>query len=637
MTRIFWLVKQRWGLVLLALLASWLVLVQDSATPTTAVAQGRTNLVLAHYYAWYSPGSFGPGKTPFNPPNPYFSTDGGTIQRHVSEAQSAGIDGFVQAWYGPDASQQTEPNFRALLDIASGSGFKAAVSFEPISAFMPSNEARASALQTLLATHANHPAYLRVDGKPVIFFWANWALSVGDWEYIRSIADPNRNAIWIAEGGNTQYLGVFDGLYLYNIAWSANPAGTNLRWAGETRAAAATYGTYKYWAATAMPGFNDSLLGRGDNTIVRDRGGGSYLQNSFSGAASSAPDLLVITSFNEWAEGSNIEPSVEFGSYYLDLTRDLIATYKAGGIPAAVAPAPPPAEPAQTTENETESTSENRAENADNGSAPAASVQQTTPLPTSTPPNTPTPIATATPLPDGRIVYIVQPGDTLISIAVTFDVTLDALYELNNLGPDSLISIGQEITLARDEEIVAATEEAVAAETPEATATPAVLDAFPNTAVRESDGAILYQVQAGNTPLEIALIYELTLEEFYELNDLTAESLLSIGQDVIVGYVPTPEAQGGSADLPQNAPTATPPASPTATAVPTEPPTATPTPSPTVEASPTTLPATATPTPIVSSGTGSSQTTNLLMIGLGVVVLLLAGIGFFFLYLGRRG
>lgn len=610
--------------------------------PTTAVAQGRTNLVLAHYYAWFSPSSFGPGKTPFNPPAPYASTDAGTIQRHVNEARGVGIDGFVQAWYGPDASQQTEPNFRTLLDIASGSGFRAAVSFEPISAFMPNNESRAAALQTLLATHANHPAYLRMDGKPVVFFWANWALSVGDWEYIRSIADPGRSSIWIAEGGNTQYLGVFDGLYLYNIAWSPNPGGINARWAGETRAASQAYGTHKYWVATAMPGFNDSLLGRGENTIVRDRGGGSYLQNSFSGAAATSPDLLVITSYNEWPEGSNIEPSVEFGSFYLDLTRDLIATYKAGGIPAAVAPPPPPAAPAETAEE----TSNN---NGGEGTA-AQPVPPSQPQATFTPVATATPIATSTPLPDGRIVYIVQSGDTLIDIAARFDVTLDELYALNNLGPGSLINIGQEITLAQDGEIVTATAVALAAETPatpEPTATTAVLAAFPNTTVRDEDGAILYEVQEGNTSLEIALIYELTLEEFFELNELTETSFLNIGQQVIVGYVPTPEVRGGSADLPQNAPTETPRPSPTNTAVPTTPPTATPSPTPTAELAAeegeeadTAVGSPPSPTPVplmpTEANAGNSQFTSLLLIGIGVIVLLLASMGVLLIYLGRR-
>ncbi len=608
-------------LILFFVTSLLIILTLPRAVVRPAAAQGKTGLVLAHYYAWYDPNAFAAGKTPFKNPNPYFSTDRATIQRQVDQARAAGIDGFVQAWYGPDSSQQTEPNFRTLLEVAGGSGFKAAVTFEPVSAWMGNNEVRASALSTLLATHAQHPAYLRMDGKPVIFFWANWALSVADWEAIRNSADPNRNSIWIAEGGALKYLSVFDGMYLYNIAWSPDPAGINIRWGGETRGAAGTYGGTKYWVATAMPGFNDSLLGRGSNTIVRDRGDGAYFRSSFSGAAQSGADLIVITSFNEWAEGSHIEPSQEFGDFYLNLARELITTYKGGGIPAA-APLPP---------------ASGGGSSGGSGGQPAAVVSQQQ-GPTNTPFPTRTPIPTATARPDGRIIHVVEPGDTLISIAIRYSVDLQDLYQFNNLGPNSLLSIGQEITIGLDQKIVAGTATAAARQGPPATGTPAVLQNYPNTTIREEDGAIIYLVREGNTLIEIALIYGVDMPDIFSWNQLNENSLISINQPIIVGYVPTPkpEAVGGSADLPQEAPTATPSPSPTATASATAtapPPTPT-APATAVSALPTAPAPTAEPLPVAAAG--SSQTTSRFLSVLFIIVGALALAGAGLIYLGRR-
>ncbi len=67
-----------------------------------------------------------------------------------------------------------------------------------------------------------------------------------------------------------------------------------------------------------------------------------------------------------------------------------------------------------------------------------------TPTPTRTP--TPSPTPTPTPLPP-TITYVVQPGDTLASIARDFDVALEDLLAANGLTPQSIIHVGDKLVI----------------------------------------------------------------------------------------------------------------------------------------------------------------------------------------------
>jgi Glycosyl hydrolase family 99 len=302
-------------------------------------------LVLAFYYAWFDQATWKSGQLSDQPALPYDSRDLATIQRHVAQARSAGIDALVQSWYGPSggSNNMTEANFAALLDVSAASGLRAAVDFETQGPFLSSAGDVQSALATLLSGHAQHPAYLKVNGKPVVFFWRQQRFSVDAWAAIRQQVDPERKSIWIAEGTDLAYLRVFDGIHLYSVAWSADPAPVLVNFGAKVRKAAQDLGGFRYWVATAMPGYDDTRL-RGAGGFARPRANGDYFRATFSGAAQSGADWTIVTSFNEWLEGSMIEPSASYGDTYLNLTNELAATYRTGvAVAPTIAPAPSPA------------------------------------------------------------------------------------------------------------------------------------------------------------------------------------------------------------------------------------------------------------------------------------------------------
>ncbi|MGD1996193.1 MAG: LysM peptidoglycan-binding domain-containing protein [Anaerolineae bacterium] len=71
------------------------------------------------------------------------------------------------------------------------------------------------------------------------------------------------------------------------------------------------------------------------------------------------------------------------------------------------------------------------------------------PPPTSTPGPSPTPLPTPTPRPDGAIVHIVQPGDTLYGVALQYGVPVEQIEELNagSIPPNKWLTVGQELVI----------------------------------------------------------------------------------------------------------------------------------------------------------------------------------------------
>ncbi len=371
-------------------------------TPSTS-AQSEP-LVLAFYYTWFDENTWTPARVPDFPQQPYVSRDPNAIIRHVDQARGAGIDAFVVSWYGPQTeNNQTETNFRVLLNEAAARGFRATVDFETRSPFYHSQADVVNGLRYLLNTHASHPAFLRVNGKPVIFFWAiqhvfrdSGQSAVAAWASIRAQVDPNHDTIWIAEGVDISYQEVFDGHHLYSITWNppTAPERSLGKWGNRVRKYAKTVGSYRYWVATVMPGYDDTRTGRG-NAFSYPRRNGDYYRETWNAAINSNPDWIIICSFNEWVEGSQIEPSQSYGDLYLDITRQYAAQFK-GGAPAE--PVTIQAAPLSSTPERTAAAMESRS-TAPPSATPMPPTRTMTPIPpmTATPTTTSSPSPTATP------------------------------------------------------------------------------------------------------------------------------------------------------------------------------------------------------------------------------------------------
>ncbi len=99
----------------------------------------------------------------------------------------------------------------------------------------------------------------------------------------------------------------------------------------------------------------------------------------------------------------------------------------------------------------------------------------------------------------------------------------------------------------------------IATSTTIATSTPAV------TRTPRPDGAVVHVVQSGDTLSGISFQYDVLLEELYRLNNLNNQSILKVGQEIVVQVVATPApptATSAPTSLPATAtlppPTATP-------------------------------------------------------------------------------
>ncbi len=124
-------------------------------------------------------------------------------------------------------------------------------------------------------------------------------------------------------------------------------------------------------------------------------------------------------------------------------------------------------------------------------------------------PVTPTPQSKTSPTPTAQLIfYTIEPGDTLLAIALAHDTTVEALMSANWLSDPTALQIGQKLVI------------------------PPVDGLLPD-AITWAPTAI-HEIEGGDTLLSLAADYGSSVEDILTVNPDLDPSLLQIGQQVKV-------------------------------------------------------------------------------------------------------
>ena len=293
------------------------------------------HLVLAFFYPWWTLDTWSTSRQIYDHPVPEYSTsDPADLERLMTTAKSAGVDALVMSWSGKDFNGGIDhQRMLRCLAAAQAVGFKMAALFETTVANPQHIDGNADPdtvlawLTGIVDDYASQPAYLRVDGRPVVMAYAAQRLTQAGWaDALGRLRASGRDVLLIGEGSNNTRLGAFDGQFYYP---SNDKAGDAIE--AFDRAQSLNVRTYhllpadtvgrRVWAATVSPGYDDTHLADGRVARVTDRANGRYYETQWRAAFDNRADWVVITSWNEYFENTEVEATRVYGDLYLTLTK----------------------------------------------------------------------------------------------------------------------------------------------------------------------------------------------------------------------------------------------------------------------------------------------------------------------------
>jgi len=283
--------------------------------PAGGLAAGTAPTVSVFYYPWYGTpvkdGSYRHwSQDGHNPPDDiaaayypadgvYSSSDPTVVARQMAEIRAAGVDQVVVSWWGRGSPE--DARLPLVLAAARADELVVAVHIEPYQG-------------RTVASVVSDVAYLERLGITTFFVYRPFDLPVADWAAARTQLHAG-GAVLYAQTPLVGAAGAagFDGVYTYDI----------VTYGGRmfARFCDEAHRLGLLCDPSVGPGY-DARRATGDPRVKPRRDGYTY-DAMWRAAIAARPDGVTITSFNEWHEGTQIEPAAppmrhglyRYGSY----------------------------------------------------------------------------------------------------------------------------------------------------------------------------------------------------------------------------------------------------------------------------------------------------------------------------------
>jgi hypothetical protein len=249
----------------------------------------------------------------------YASDSGDQVHAQVQDMMSRGISGAIADWHGlSNASAEAATQLLKKEAESSGGQFefaimedKSSLGSAAVSNGCDVTDQLISDLNYIASQYESSPAYIKVNGRPVVYFFDVDAFYI-DWN--RVLASITGNPLVLIRGANGFTRTTADGGYSWIGIQHADPFDPELG-LQDSFFQAAQQASQRLAIGTAFKGFNDTLAAWGTNRVIDQDCGQTWLQSlheigKFYSSGNQLPAMQIAT-WNDYEEGTSIETGID--------------------------------------------------------------------------------------------------------------------------------------------------------------------------------------------------------------------------------------------------------------------------------------------------------------------------------------